>query len=145
MKRELKKRKLNKKGFTLVELMIVVAILGILVIVAVPIFSVVTKGAKTKACQSNMRIIRGNMVEFMLGIATINGEPYEFNTYSTSGVDVSEMFYEDEEFQALFDGGAVPYCTNGETPKPYVIKATGPNTFYIECQCEGCPNEGHRG
>ena len=139
------RRKLNKKGFTLVELMIVVVILGILVIVAVPIFSVVTKGAKTRTCEANMRIIRGNLVEYMLGIATVNGEPYEFDLYSTSGVDVSEVFYDDDDFKSLFDGGDVPMCTNGNTPTPYLIKATGPNTFSIECDCEGCPNEGHRG
>ena len=37
---------LNKKGFTLVELMIVVVILGILVAIAVPIYSLVTKNAQ---------------------------------------------------------------------------------------------------
>ena len=34
----------NKKGFTLVELMIVVVIMAILVAVAIPIYNAVTKG-----------------------------------------------------------------------------------------------------
>ena len=45
----------SKKGFTLVELMIVVVIMAILVAVAVPIFSAVTKNARTKTCVANMR------------------------------------------------------------------------------------------
>ncbi len=48
----------SKKGFTLVELMIVVVIMAILVAVAVPIFSAVTKNARTKTCHSNQREIQ---------------------------------------------------------------------------------------
>ena len=47
----------SKKGFTLVELMIVVVIMAILVAVAVPIFSAVTANAKKKTCIGNQREI----------------------------------------------------------------------------------------
>ena len=47
----------SKKGFTLVELMIVVVIMAILVAVAVPIFSAVTKKTREKTCAGNKRQI----------------------------------------------------------------------------------------
>ena len=47
----------SKKGFTLVELMIVVVIMAILVAVAVPIYSAVTDNARTKTCKGNQREI----------------------------------------------------------------------------------------
>ena len=48
----------SKKGFTLVELMIVVVIMAILVAVAVPIYSAVTKNARKKTCIANQREIQ---------------------------------------------------------------------------------------
>lgn len=49
----------NQKGFTLVELMVVVAILGILVAIAIPVYQNVTRNAQEKACAANIRTING--------------------------------------------------------------------------------------
>jgi type IV pilus assembly protein PilA len=49
----------SKKGFTLVELMVVVVILGILVAIAVPMFNASTAKAEKNAIDSNLRIIDG--------------------------------------------------------------------------------------
>ena len=47
----------KKKGFTLVELMIVVVIMAILVAVAVPIYNAVTDNARKGTCVDNQRQI----------------------------------------------------------------------------------------
>lgn len=53
------KPSMHDTGFTLVELMVVVLVIGILVTIAVPVFIHATKSAEAKSCQANQRTIIG--------------------------------------------------------------------------------------
>ena len=54
---DVKMLRLNRKGFTLVEIMIVVAIIGLLAAIAIPNFIKARTTAQTNACYNNMRQI----------------------------------------------------------------------------------------
>lgn len=49
----------NESGFTLIELMVVVVIIGVLVAIAIPLFVSATSNAKLNTCKANLRTIDG--------------------------------------------------------------------------------------
>jgi prepilin-type N-terminal cleavage/methylation domain-containing protein len=56
----------SKKGFTLIEIMIVVAIIGLLAAIAIPNFVHARTTAQQNACINNLRQIDGAKQEFAL-------------------------------------------------------------------------------
>jgi prepilin-type N-terminal cleavage/methylation domain-containing protein len=56
----------DQKGFTLVELMVVVVIIGILVAIAIPVFRNISEKAQTNACHANLRVIDGAVSMWVL-------------------------------------------------------------------------------
>jgi prepilin-type N-terminal cleavage/methylation domain-containing protein len=102
------KRSRTNEGFTLVELMVVVLIIGILVAIAVPIFNSSKGSALSKTCFANQRELEGSVQTYQAAHGSL----------PTPGtVDASHV---------LISGGYLkkaPQCPLGL--QPYAIDASG--------------------
>jgi len=66
---------LGKGGFTLVEIMIVVAIIGLLAAIAIPNFMKAREKAQTNSCIANLRQIDGAKTLWALDNSQSTGDP----------------------------------------------------------------------
>ena len=103
----------TKKGFSLVELMIVVVIMAILVAVAVPIYNSATATARAKTCIDNQRTLMTTVnnhitlygVQNEVGTVTFSTNEKE-QGYISAHTGISETFY--KKIVSLFN--VVPCC-----------------------------------
>lgn len=80
-------KKLNKKGFTLAELLVVVAIIGVLVAVSIPIFTSQLRKAKVATDQANARAGKAAAVAAALEAQSESASTYYYD--AATGVAVS--------------------------------------------------------
>ncbi|WP_052045080.1 type II secretion system protein [Caloranaerobacter azorensis] len=102
MIKAINKRLRNKKGFTLIELIVVVAVLGILALIAIPKMVGIQDEAKEAVDESNMKLLQ-NAAE--LYAAQHNGN------YPTKASDFEDYL---SEFPEQSGGGAFWFDTTDE-------------------------------
>ncbi len=86
----------RKAGFTLVEIMIVVAIIGLLAAIAIPNFLRARSTSQQNACINNLRQLDGSIQEWAL-------ETGQTATATVSGTQV-------EPYLGRGANGQLPYC-----------------------------------
>ena len=116
---------MSKKGFTLVELMIVIVIMGILVAVAIPVYGAVTKNAEKKTCISNMRDMKSTAATFQM-----QGNNGDQVTLAKDG-DTLDLA-KDTRYTKLFTDG-MPKCPSDGTYTATMTRKDGIYEFTIEC------------
>ena len=90
MKNLLKKVRGDKKGFTLAELLVVVAIIGILVAISVPLFTAQLGKARKATNQANMRAAKAAAVAEYISDESSNGNTKGY-TYDLKAGTVSSI------------------------------------------------------
>lgn len=86
---KLMNKKLTKKGFTLAELLIVVAILAILVAVSIPIFTSKLHDAKDSTDMANARAAKGAAVVAYMGGDKTGAAKYYYDAVNGIAYDAS--------------------------------------------------------
>jgi prepilin-type N-terminal cleavage/methylation domain-containing protein len=101
----------RKAGFTLVEIMIVVAIIGLLAAIAIPNFIKARATSQQNACINNLKQIDGAISEWALETGQSNG---------TSVSDVSVV----SAYIKLNSSSSVPICPAGGSYTTSTVGAT---------------------
>ena len=114
-------KKINKKGFTLAELLIVVAIIGVLVAISIPIFTAQLRKARLATTQANARAAYAATVATQLqeGYAGISA------TYSVAKAHLGSKDYSSKDAtftttgNANFDSWSVDAAIPGKTSQKF--------------------------
>jgi len=108
----------SKEAFTLVEIMIVVAIIGLLVAIAIPNFVRARRNARDRLCQNNLRLIKHALEQYQIDESLDDGTDIS-GVYDGTIVGAVDAYVEDEPLcpiqdvaYTVTDVEADPTCTN---------------------------------
>ncbi len=108
----------KKEAFTLVEIMIVVAIVGLLVAIAVPNFVRARRNARDRICQNNLRLVKHALEQYQIDESLDDGTDIS-GVYGTIITSATDAYIEDEPVCPIADVAYTvtdvevdPTCTN---------------------------------
>ena len=128
----------TKKGFTLVELLVVVSIIGILVAVAVPIYNSVTKSSHIKVCRVARLEVETQAKSWCMENGFNNDYSYKIISTGEKGTIIGDGYTLSAAELANFEEihSRIPYCPSCGTYTVRVIpRANG--VPKIEVVCDG--------
>ena len=143
----------SKKGFTLVDLMIVVVIMAILVAVAVPIYSAVTANAKKKTCIGNQReivasvgnavMLSGQAITAPQTIVITTTENADDGDWNVTGWTLTADGVTADDIKDLFK--TTPFCPGAAGNTITITVSTDPDGAKadVKTECSMGQSDGH--
>jgi prepilin-type N-terminal cleavage/methylation domain len=109
-------KKMNKKGFTLAELLIVVAIIAVLVAIAIPVFNAQLEKSKESTDMANIRSAYAEVVaQYLMDNSTHSA------TAKAAGQKDTTWEYATGELETMVDGTASTITITAKTSGSYTV------------------------
>lgn len=120
----------NKKGFTLAELLIVVAIIGVLVAISIPIFSSQLEKSRVATDRANVRSAKAAAAAEYMSNGESGSVSYVYNDGSVTKIDLTNTMNLDKKVSESGYGKSTKEDTDGSItgatgmPKDSVVEVT---------------------